>query len=166
MRFLEGILGGAPIWVWPLLVLLIWVGLRAAKDRETGVAIYYAMPFLAVLTLNGMSQLASPTLAWPVFGCAYAAGVWAGDRFQRGLIRWKSGGRVAVRGEWMTLLAVMGVYWLSFVRGAVMAVAPELTEGAAYVAIVALISGALSGQFAGRAIRVIRTPDHPRDGAA
>ncbi len=43
----NGILGGAPIWVWPLLVLLVFIGFKTAKPRQTCLILFYFLPFLA-----------------------------------------------------------------------------------------------------------------------
>ena len=157
--FLHGALTEAPIWVWPLFAALIWFGLRATKRRETNMAAHYVMPFLAAPAMIGLRELASPQLALPLFGAAYLGGVWLGDRYQKGVVLWKAEGRVGVSGEWATFAAVMCVFWMNFAKGVTNAVARDAASGAGYAIVIAVASGALSGQFAGRALRVIRTPE-------
>jgi len=37
LNIILNIIFGAPLWVWPLLVALIWIGLRSARGRRTSV---------------------------------------------------------------------------------------------------------------------------------
>ena len=43
------LLTGAPIWVWPLLGVLILMGLRACKERSAPVLLIYGLPVRATL---------------------------------------------------------------------------------------------------------------------
>lgn len=147
---------GAPLWVWPLLGLLIWIGLRATKERDAPVALYWLLPLFVLLPLRSIIGSAWPALAWSVFAGAYLAGAHAGYRYQVGVVIARDGARVRVRGEWVTLATVLAVFLMSYLRGAMGAVAPEVLGSAAGVAAFAALSGALSGQFAGRTLSVIR----------
>ena len=146
----------APLWVWPLLAFLIWVGLRATKEREAPVAIYWLMPLFVLLSLNAMMETARPDVAWPAFAVSYLAGARVGFAYQARVVIARTARRVRVRGEWITLATIMAVFCLGYARGALGAVAPEFLASPHGAAAVAAISGALSGQFAGRALSVIR----------
>lgn len=156
MADIAGVLIHAPLWVWPLLAGLVWLGLRARREREIPVAGFYAMPFFAFMSMVGMAS--QPAGSWAIFAVCYGLGLWLGDRAQGGLIIAKSGGRVRVRGEAITLAALMTIFWLAFAGGYVAARAPEVAAALWWRLGVAALSGAVSGQFAGRALRVIRAP--------
>ena len=43
------VMTGAPLWVWPLLVVLVMGGARARRNRWVPVGMVYALPLLGVL---------------------------------------------------------------------------------------------------------------------
>ena len=149
---------GAPIWVWPLLALLVWLGLSATRERERRVGGYWALPFFVFLSLSGMSQSPEPAVAWPLFAAAYLGGAIWGREYQGGVILERRPGVVRVRGEWVTFATMMAIFWLSYLKGALSATAPEVLGGHFAVGAFALLSGGLAGQFAGRAFRVLAAP--------
>jgi len=60
------ILTSAPLWVWPLLAVLILVGWRSRQERTIPLAIVYLLPAIGLLTLPAL-------LALPHSGAALAA---------------------------------------------------------------------------------------------
>lgn len=50
-----------PIWVFPLFLLLLILGLRASKTRRVPIAVIYALPLLGILTLNNIVSLEAPS---------------------------------------------------------------------------------------------------------
>jgi hypothetical protein len=40
-----------PIWVWPLFILLLVLGLRARPERAVPVGLFYGLPFLGISVL-------------------------------------------------------------------------------------------------------------------
>jgi|AntRauMFilla1563_2_1112583.scaffolds.fasta_scaffold19861_2 hypothetical protein len=79
-------LTGAPLWVWPLLVVLVAVGLRSLRARTVPVALVYGLPALGVMALRTVAGLPAQGWIWGVFALAYALayalGVWGGYRLQ------------------------------------------------------------------------------------
>lgn len=153
---ITGIIHGAPVWVWPLLLLLVLTGLRATRERKVPVYIIYAMPLLGILSLNSTAALAAPMLAWPGFALAYAIGAWFGWQVQSRWLLGRDGDLVTVAGEWLTLLTMMVIYWLGFTRGVVEAINQDLWTSGGFVIVCAVLSGLASGSFLGRAIRTMR----------
>lgn len=156
IELVKGIAANAPVWVWPLLLLLVLTGLRATRQRQVPVYIVYAMPLLGILSINATTTLSRPGIAWPCFIAAYLVGGWAGWQLQQRWLLARDGDLLTVAGEWLTLATMMVIYWLGFARGVVEAVNQELWHSWIFVAICAALSGLAAGSFMGRAIRTMR----------
>ncbi len=149
-------LTGAPVWVWPLLLLLILVGLRARQARSVPVVLIYLLPLLGLLALRSTAALPADNWIWLVFGGGYAAGVWAGHHLQARWVRAREGARVRLAGENLTLVVMMVIFWANFAGGVLREVAPAVYGMAAFQVILVLLVAASAGSFAGRALRVWR----------
>lgn len=158
---LLSILNGAPIWVWPLLALLVFFGLKATRNRVTPTLPIYLLPLLALLPLNAVNSLQGAGFLWAVFGLAYVIGGLLGFAFQRRIISQKSAGRVTLRGEWVTFAVVMAVFWMNFVGGVVGAISPDTYASNGFHIMFATIAGLAAGSFIGRALRVFLTTSSP-----
>jgi hypothetical protein len=151
-------LSNVPIWVFPLFILLLILGLRASKDRKVPIALIAALPLLGILTLRNILALAPPNWIWLVAAAAYAIGIAAGMVWQRGWIVERSPRIVQVKGEWVTLTAMMIIFAAGFVNGFLSAVMPQLTQFALFATLFTVVTCLPAGQFLGRAITTLRTP--------
>lgn len=158
---LISILSGAPLWVWPLLAFLVFFGLNATRARETLSLPIYLLPLLGLLSLNAVNSLQGAGYLWIVFAVAYLFGALAGFGFQRRVISDKSAGRVTLKGEWITFIVLMTVFWMNFAGGAVQAISPETYASAGFHILFASIAGLAAGSFIGRALRVFLTTSSP-----
>ncbi|SHJ15499.1 hypothetical protein SAMN05444000_105180 [Shimia gijangensis] len=150
------ILAGAPVWVWPVLMCLVWLGLKATKERTVSTWPIYIMPMVGVLSLNAVRGLDGGGGIWVAFVFAYLVGMRLGRRFQPGVVLSKSQGQVTLSGEWATFLVLMVVFWMNFAGGIAQAIAPEVYTSFGFHAVFAVIAGLAAGSFAGRAIGVYR----------
>lgn len=148
----------APIWVWPLLVWMIWEGVSAMRRRSVAIRVYWMLPFFALISTRGRLEAAAPEIDLPVYFAMYALGVWFGHWFQGRVLIERAAGQVLVKGEPLTLVMLMAIFWMNFARGVIEAISLELMQSYWMIAVLAAISGAVSGQFAGRAVRVLRAP--------
>jgi len=158
---LTGILTGAPIWVWPLLVVLITLGLLASKSRTRPSLPIYLYWLLGFISLNAVNSLAPAPLVWAAFGAAYLLGAGLGYQFQRRIIIGKSAGRVSLKGEWLSMGVFMMIFWMNFVGGVISAISPDAYASSAYHCVFATVAGMAAGSFIGRALRVFITPSTP-----
>lgn len=148
----------APIWVWPLLLWMIWEGASAMRRRIVAIWVYWMLPFFALISVRGRVEAATPEIDLPVYFALYALGAAFGYWFQGGVLIERGAKQVEVKGEPLTLIMLMTIFWMNFVSGVITAISPDLMESYATIAILAAISGGVSGQFAGRALRVLRAP--------
>lgn len=150
-----GIWQGTPIWVWPLFGVLLVIGFMSMRDRKSSIIPYFFYPLFGLSAANAISSLVHTPLNWIVFGLAYLVGLAWAFRWQDGLIIRKTGWKMQLRGDRITLLILMIIFFSNFVNGVVAAVSPHLREEILFTIIFATIVGACAGSFSGRALRVI-----------
>ena len=144
------ILTGTPVWVWPLLALILVLGLNAVRDRKSPIWILAVLPLLGILGLRSMLTIHAAALGWLLFAVAYAGGVLIGRALQP---RWLFGvadGRVHLKGEALTLTLTLSLFMLNYATGVLRAVAPEVVASPVVQIVFPLIEGAISGLFLGR----------------
>ncbi|MGJ8529470.1 hypothetical protein [Maritalea sp.] len=148
------ILKNVPVWVWPLLVLLLALGFRATKQRTMPVVLMYFVPLLGVLSVGGMLDLPNPALVWALFAITYGIGALLGFAWQKNWLMSVDGNCVQVKGEWVTMITILIIFSSNFINGFLSALAPELlVQPLLYLGLV-VVKGVISGIFAGRAVRV------------
>ena len=148
----------APLWVWPLLAVLIALGLRAARPRETSLLPYLFLPFIGAITLNTLAHLPAPALVWSAWIGAYVLGTAGGYALQRRWLIARAGWRVRLRGEWLTLVVVLVIFCANFSAGMMRAVAPDALGSSTFLTVFPAIVGLCAGSFLGRSLRLFRTP--------
>jgi hypothetical protein len=157
-RDMTQLLTGAPIWVWPLLVVLMLVGLRARKERTAPVLLIYGLPALGILGLRSVAALPAETWIWALFAVGYGVGCWGGYLVQRRWVLGREGRMVQLAGEGLTLGVMMIMFWANFAGGVLQAVAPQLYSSSLFQVIFVGVIACAGGSFAGRALRVWRAP--------
>lgn len=151
------ILTNTPVWVWPLFIGLIVLGLRATRERRSPVALIAALPLLGGLSLRSLATLPAPALVWSVWATALVIGAILGARLQSRWLIQREGAYVTLKGEWLTLVVLVTIFGSNFVFGALRAVAPALFSAPVLQAGLALVLGLCAGSFLGRALQVLRS---------
>ncbi|WP_394688328.1 DUF6622 family protein [Hoeflea sp.] len=148
------IVGGAPVWVWPLLVALIALGASRMRDREMAVWRLMLLPVimagLSAFMMVG-SQLTGLSLAAAV--AALVAGTLAGWwslRHSSAILL--EGNRVRVRGEVVSMIAILVIFVARFASGAVFATDPELAQTPAVSALFVAVPLFCAALMAARAL--------------
>ena len=67
-----------PLWVAPLFIGLLFLGLRATKQRKIPLAISYSPPLLALISLQSLAQLPDQLFVWSAYALAYMGGLTIG----------------------------------------------------------------------------------------
>jgi hypothetical protein len=155
---LRGIATGAPLWVWPLLAVLVLLGLRSTRSRVSPVLPFYLIPFLAILAVRAVAALHATPELWGLFAASYAMGAVLGWRVQPRWIMGRDDRRVALRGEALTLVTILTVFLANFALGTMQAVAPQVAAGTGFRAGFVLIVGLVAGLFLGRTLAILRAP--------
>ena len=150
--------GAAPVWVWPLLVALIALGISRMRDREMPVWRLMLLPAIlagsSVLTalIGGLSgQLTSSGLA--AMGIGLGLGMAAGWMSLRAVVVTRlAGNRVLIRGEAVSLIAILAIFASRFAAGAMTALAPDLLESPGVAELFVLVPVFCAGVMAARAL--------------
>jgi hypothetical protein len=160
MNRLLPIVQGAPIWVWALLALLLFLGIRSLRTRAVPVASLIALP-LAFFGLSVSNLLPLDALAPLRIGMWVAAllvGIIPGwflvrenrisvDRAHR---------RITVPGSVVPLVLMMAAFVGGFYFGYLFARYPELKSDVTTLALAAIYRGLMSGYFLGQTLRLFK----------
>ncbi|MDD7910168.1 hypothetical protein PUV47_09580 [Pseudovibrio exalbescens] len=146
---------GAPLWVWPLFVLLCVIGIRATKPRCTSIKSFLILPLLGILSAAYFAALPHPALAWSSFLGFGGLGGLVFFSWQRGQIGGIYGPKVELAGEWATFAMIMLSFWSNFGYGVFSAVAPSAATTSLAIALYASFIGFAGGSFSGRAIQIL-----------
>lgn len=155
-QWIVGIATGAPIWVWPLLIVLILVGIRSSRDRTTSAYLYYGLPLLGIMSLGSIFAQPNQTTAWGCFALGYLIGMTVGYSRQSNWLLDKDGAKLTLKGEWFTLVMMMIIFWSNFANGILLALAPTVQTNTIFTALFTLCIGFAAGSFLGRAAYILR----------
>jgi predicted neutral ceramidase superfamily lipid hydrolase len=156
-EFAIQILKGTPIWVWAILAALIYLGSKQLKTRivKRYSVLIAPIVFLFVgLMAAGRGPLGFAT--WAVSLISVAAltfFVWqptGGARYET------SGDRLHMPGSVVPMVLMLAIFLLNYVINVVLAINPAYRSELVWQVGPALILGALSGVFIGRAATLFR----------
>jgi len=150
----------APIWVWPLLAVLILLGVRSARPRTLSRAAVFVWPVIMItLSVNGVvSTYGANAAAWESWLCGFVAGIAIGGIFGpgAGAVRYNAQTRrFDVPGSWMPLVLMLMLFCTRFAIGVANARFPQIVGTPGFLATVGLALGTCSGAFAARSIAVM-----------
>ena len=165
------ILRNTPAWVWSLFAGLVAVGVSQLRDRTAGVGRVWLLPVGMTLfsvgstlsALGGSPRLAVAVVAWVLAGALTFGLVAPGAataQYDPVLRSYR------LPGSAVPLLLILGIFLVKYVVGVELAMAPRLLQDAGFVLLVAILYGAFTGVFIGRAARLWRLSLHPAAGAA
>lgn len=150
----------APIWVWPLLLVLIALGFMQSRSRTVP-----PQPVIAIST--AMLCLSAYGVITSFQGSVLALMVWFKLLSITLLICRKMGypqgwqfdalsGRMQVPGSWLPMALFLGIFLTKFAVGAALAIHPALAVRPQFALPICALYGLLSGIFAARALHALR----------
>jgi len=159
MNRLLPILQGAPLWVWALLALLLFLGLRSLRTRSV-VASLVALPLaffgLSISNLLPLDSLAPLRIG--VWVAALAVGTvfgWFVVRPQRIAVD-RARRRLTVPGSVVPLIFMLAAFAGGFYFGYLFTRYPELKTDPTTRVLASIYRGLMSGYFLGQTIRLLR----------
>ncbi|RTL66233.1 MAG: hypothetical protein EKK41_19100 [Hyphomicrobiales bacterium] len=155
-----------PLWVWPLLALVVALGLMQLRDRQVTAARVLMLPVvmigMSITSTIGTFGLRPDVLgAWGLAATTVAAMLaWA--RWPSGIERLPHGGGYLIPGSIVPLLLILATFALRFLIGATGGIAPQRLTDPVFAITVCTLLGLVSGAFLARAVRVLITQPVPR----
>ena len=151
-EFASQIFKGTPFWVWIILVLLVGLGLRQLKPRTVKRHTVLIAPIVFLLVgLMGAGRGPVGLTAWALmlFSTAVATFfIWQ----PKSRVRFDSSSdRLTLPGSIVPLLLMLAIFLLNYVINVTLAIHPALKSTLFWQVGPALLLGALSGIFMGRA---------------
>lgn len=162
-QMLAPILANTPVWVWGLLAALVALGLNQAKNRSVTLRRVTFLPIaMTALSLSGTvsalgnsPQLAEVLLVWTGAAAGMLA-IIASLSTPAGTQYDAATRRFTLRGSWVPLALILGIFMTRYVVNVELAMQPSLARDAQFTLVVGAVYGAFSGIFAGRAARLWR----------
>lgn len=152
------ILSNTPLWAWAVLAVLIAIGVVQLRDRTVNWTRLMVMPVVVLgLAVSGLTSIGvtSPALAGLAGGAVLGAvASIAAERRDRAVQTRR--GEVRVRGEWLTLAALLGAFLTRYISIVVGILEPTAIDDAAFQAVAMLATGAFASFTTGRAALRLR----------
>lgn len=147
-----------PVWVWVLLAALIALGMSQARDRELSLKRVTILPlvmiaFSATSVMQNAGKHPSIVLAW-LMACAVGAMLVMRSPLDSKTQYHANSGMLSVAGSWVPMFLILTIFIGKFALAVFSKMQPEVAQSLNFAATSALIFGALSGVFLGRAARL------------
>lgn len=155
---LTQIFSHTPVWVWVLLAALIALGLSQVRDREVSLKRVTILPlvmiaFSATSVMQNAGKHPSVVLVW-LIACAVTAMLVLRSQLDSKTHYQASSGMLSVAGSWVPMFLILTIFIGKFALAVFSKVQPEVAQSLNFTTASALIFGALSGVFLGRAARL------------
>jgi hypothetical protein len=142
------IVANTPLWVWPLMALILWLGLQGLRPRVIPVWRLAILPAVSLATsLGGIAQSANPAGAAAGLGVALIAFLplgWAFGKDRPVRLR-PADGKLEIAGGWFALLFGVSIFAVRYAMGVLFGVLPALRAEPLWI----YLSGAVGGVVAG-----------------
>lgn len=141
------IVANTPLWVWPLMALVVWLGLLGLRSRVLPLWRLAILPAVGlILSLAGIGQAIQPALALVAWLVALAVALPLGFLLgRRRAVRRLDDGRLDVAGGWFMLVFGLSIFAVRYALGVVFGMAPSLKAEPLWIA----LSGGVGGFVAG-----------------
>ena len=141
------IVTNTPPWVWPLLALTVWLGVRGLRPRTVSRWRMAILPIVGLcMSLGGIAQSAQPGLSAAGWLVALLAALPLGHAIGvRRIVRVLDKGRLEIEGGRFMLIFGLSIFAVRYALGVLFGVLPALAREPAWI----VASGALGGALAG-----------------
>ena len=143
-----------PVWVWPLLVALLWLGWTRSRPRTVPKARVLILPIvLAGIGIGSFFSNGGSAVAASVLLAGLAAGAATGQKLARteGKLL-DDAGMVHLKGEWVSMGLILAIFASRFAAGVAQGIDPSLHHSPAIALPLALVSGFSIGLTGMRAL--------------
>jgi hypothetical protein len=148
MPSLFQIVTNTPLWVWPLMVFVLWLGWQGLQPRTVPLWRPAILPLVSVgSSLAGVAQSAQPGLAAAGWTLGLLAALPLGHAIgRRRAVRLRpEDGRLEIAGGWFALVFGISIFAVRYTLGVLFGVLPTLTVEPLWIG----LSGGIGGVVAG-----------------
>ena len=137
------ILTHTPLWVWPVLALIIVIGLKRTQDRTVSAPRLVLMPLIILgLASWNLTALGGSLTAMAGLGIGIVVGTSAGLSLEsRAGTAQVSRGVVHLKGDWVSFFVLLAIFAMRYATTVVSIAAPAIAASDAYHFVTALLSG-------------------------
>ncbi len=142
------IVANTPLWVWPLMAFVLWLGWRGLQPRTVPLWRLAILPLVSVGTsLGGVAQSVQPGLALAGWAVALVAALPLGMAIgSRRVARWRpEDGRLEIDGGWFTLCFGISIFAVRYALGVLFGVLPALRVEPLWICLSGAVGGAVAG---------------------
>ncbi|HEY9013424.1 MAG TPA: DUF6622 family protein [Devosia sp.] len=152
------ILTNTPLWAWGILALLIIIGVMQLRDRTMSWTRLTILPLVVLgLAISGLASVGVTAFALGGLAAGAALGIVAAAIVeQRSRPTQTKRGEVFVRGEWLTLVVLLGAFLTRYVSIVIGRLDPGAANSATFQATVMLATGAFAAFTTARAALRLR----------
>src|SRR5690349_10056865 len=136
-----------PLWVWPLLALVLWLGWWGRQPRTVPPLRLAILPMVALgMAVAGIVQSPAPGLTIGGWVVGLLLGLPAGHEIgRRRAVQWQADGRVRIAGGWFMLGFALSIFAARYALGVTFGIWPELARQPAWIALAGAVAGAVAG---------------------
>lgn len=136
-----------PLWVWPPMAFIVWMGLQGLRPRTVPPWRLAILPLVGLaLSLSGIAQSVQPGLAaagWAVaLLAAFPLGVALG---RRRAVRYLADGRLEIAGGWFMLGFGLAIFAARYALGVLFGVAPAVKAEPLWIGLAGAVGGIVAG---------------------
>jgi hypothetical protein len=142
------IVTNTPLWVWPLMLIVLWLGWRDLQSRTLPPARLAILPLVSVgSSIAGIAQSMQPGLAFAGWAVALLAALPLGYAIggRRAVRLRPEDGRLEVAGGWFALCFGLSIFVVRYALGVLFGVLPALRAEVLWIC----LSGGVGGFVAG-----------------
>lgn len=147
MSMLLQIVTNTPLWVWPLLLLVLWLGWYGLRPRVMRPQRLAILPLVSLGTsMAGLAQAPQPILALVTWMAAVAAALPVGYALgARRAVRPLDDGRLEIAGGWFALCFGVSIFVMRYAQGVLFGFAPALRAEPIWIGLSAGVGGIITG---------------------
>lgn len=148
MPFVYHIVINTPLWVWPLMLFVLWLGWQGLQPRILVPARLAILPLVGLGTaLSGIALSAQPGLAFAGWAATLLLALPPGYAIgSRRAVRWRpEDGRMEVAGGWFALVFGLSIFAARYTLGVLFGVLPHLRAEPLWIVLSGGVGGIVTG---------------------
>jgi hypothetical protein len=158
-----------PLWVWPLMAFVLWLGLQGLRSRVVPWWRLAILPAVGLTTsLSGIAQSADPAGAatgWGVALLAFLPLGWAFGQNRPVRLR-REDGKLEIAGGWFALLFGVSIFAVRYAMGVLFGVLPALRSEPLWIHASGAVGGMIAGIGIGWLANLLRRAHQSREAAS